>query len=160
MDYFRSEGLEGARLQRVMEIKAFCIGCSRPPEAGSALVPQDIQYAPGMFTVVVSADSLPPHIGRAEWCIFHPEGVEIRPGGIVLVEDRDRLDHGRYTLKKYHAPALKAIGDSKPVFLLALSGGERPIKFEDQGRYQIRGWFVSAVPHIERVHDFVYRHSR
>jgi hypothetical protein len=158
MDYFRSEGLDGARLRREMEVKAFCIGYGRTPETGSALVPEDIQYAPGMFTVIISADAIPPEIGHAGWCIFHPDGVETRRPGIVLIEDRDRLDHGRYSLKEYAAPAEEASADTTFVPLLSLAGGERPIRFEDQERYQIRGWFVGAVPHIERVHEFVYQH--
>jgi hypothetical protein len=159
MDYFRSEGLEGARLHREMEIKAFRIGSGHPPETGSALVPKDFQYAAGMFTVIISTDSLPPDIGHAEWCIFHPDGAETWRGGIVLVEDRDRLDHGRYSLKKYYAPASAASRDTRSVFLLALTGGERTIRFVDQERYQIRGWFVGAVSQIERVNEYIYKHQ-
>ncbi len=172
MPVFKNQTPDPAQCRHEMEIKSFPV--ARGPfigvsdvdrdeleKPGTALVPQGIPYARGIFTARARGSSMEPKISDGAWCIFHPDVVGTRQDRIVLVEDQGRIGVDRYTLKKYHSQKVPAADGSwmhGEIVLLPLNSAHSPIRLENDGNYRICGWFVGSVSHIQRVEPFGYQY--
>jgi hypothetical protein len=169
---FRDQRLGAVRPCREMEVKGFRIACGEfigvsdvdgeeLEKPGTALVPQGIPWAEGMFAARGRGTSMEPKISDGTWCLFHPDVVGTRQDRIVLVEDQNKIGVHRYTLKKYRSRKIDSPDDTwvhEEIVLLPLNPGHSPIRLESEGTYRICGWFVGTVSRIQRIEQPRYRY--
>ncbi len=126
---------------------------------GTALLPINIQHAPGMFVARGWGDSMLPMVRNGSWLFFHPNVVGTRQHRYVLVEDQSKITGERYTLKKYNATkAYQRDGTRRnaEIRLISLNQAYPDIVLKEDGNYHIRGWYVGQAEHIQRVEPIQY----
>jgi hypothetical protein len=77
------------------------------------------------------------------------------------VEDQSSIGLDRYTLKKYSSRKVDSPDGTwvhEEIRLLALNRSHAPIRLQPEGSYRVRGWFVGAVPRIQRIKPPRYRY--
>jgi phage repressor protein C with HTH and peptisase S24 domain len=156
-----------------MEVKDFRVACGEfidvsdlegeeLEKPGTAIVPAEIPWATGMFTVRGRGGSMEPRISNGAWCVFHDNVVGTRQNRVVLVEDLSQPGQTRYTLKKYQSNKIYSPDGAwihEQIWLLSLNPDYPPIRLREDGNYRIRGWFVGSVSAITRVETARYEQA-
>ncbi len=158
-------GFGSARIRREMDIKEFRVACGNAiglgdisrdewETPGTALVPDRLPWASGMFTAKARGDSMEPRICDGTWLLFHPHVVGTRRDRLVLVEDRTNPGGDRYTLKKYRSRKIfnsDGTWSHTEIHLVSLNPSQPDIILKEEEDHWILGWFVGAVREIHRV---------
>lgn len=122
-------------------------GLRRP---GLALVPPNIRWVEGIAAMQAKGDSMDPLVADGSWCIFYPIPDASRPDPIVLVEQQNATG-SLYALKKYQWYSSDGDSENTQGLLLSLNRRYAPIQLDPYENYRIRGWFVGAVPEVQRI---------